>query len=101
MLMTLPRATGLHELGLVLTMTRAKGESPHQWAQRVGQGRTAVGQKLGGNNLSDTCYVELLLRGLHNREKGEMVKERLAFPALVVVVGSFDGDLRIQENRAK
>lgn len=33
-----------------------------------------VGDKLGGNNLSDSCYVELMLRGLDNKEKGELIK---------------------------
>ena len=73
-LMALPKSTGLHELGLVLTMTREKGQTPQQWLQRLDQGRTVVGEKLGGNNLSDGCYVELLLRGLQNREKGELIK---------------------------
>ena len=30
--------------------------------------------KLGGNNLSDICYVELLLRGLLTKEKGDLIK---------------------------
>ena len=55
-------------------MTREKGQTPQQWLQRLDQGRTVVGEKLGGNNLSDGCYVELLLRGLQNREKGELIK---------------------------
>ena len=33
-----------------------------------------VGDKLGGNNLSDSCYVELMLRGLDNKEKGKLIK---------------------------
>ena len=73
-LMALPKATGLYELGLVLVMTRERGETPQQWTQRLDQGRTAVGRKLGGSNLSDSCYVELLLRGLLNKEKGELIK---------------------------
>ena len=36
-----------------------------------------VGRKLGGNNLSDSCYVELLLRGLGNKEKGELIKTQV------------------------
>ena len=72
--MVLPKSTGLYELGLVLAMTREKGQTPQQWLQRLDQGRTVVGEKLGGNNLSDGCYVELLLRGLQNREKGELIK---------------------------
>ena len=72
--MALPKSTGLYELGLVLAMTREKGQTPQQWLQRLDQGRTVVGEKLGGNNLSDGCYVELLLRGLQNREKGELIK---------------------------
>ena len=74
MLMALPKSTGLYELGLVLAMVREKGETPQQWAQRLDQGRTVVGRKLGGNNLSDECYIELLLRGLLNKEKGELIK---------------------------
>ena len=73
-LMALPKSTGLYELGLVLAMTRDKGETAQQWLQRMDQGRTVVGRKLGGNNLSDICYVELLLRGLGNKEKGELIK---------------------------
>ena len=69
MLMALPKATGLYELGLVLAMTREGDESPQQWMQRLEQGRTAVGHKLGGSNLPDACYVELLLSGLENSEK--------------------------------
>ena len=41
------------------------------------QGRAVVGRKLGGNNLSDSCYVELLLRGLGNKEKGELIKTQV------------------------
>ena len=74
MLMALPKSTGLYELGLVLAMTRDKGETPQQWLQRLDQGRTVVGSKLGDNNLSDSCYVELLLRGLLSKEKGELIK---------------------------
>ena len=74
MLMALPKSTGLYELGLVLVMVREKGETPQQWLQRLDQGRAEVGRKLGGNNLSDGCYVELLLRGLLRREKGELIK---------------------------
>ena len=32
-LMALPKSTGLYELGLVLAMTRDKGEAAQQWAQ--------------------------------------------------------------------
>ena len=74
MLMALPKSTGLYELGLVLAMVREKGETAQQWAQRLDQGRTVVGRKLGDNNLSDNCYVELLLRGLQNKEKSELIK---------------------------
>ena len=75
MLMALPKSTDLCELGLLLAMTREKGETPQQWSQRLDQGRTDVGEKLGGgNNLSDSCYVELLLRGLMPREKSELIK---------------------------
>ena len=74
-LMALPKATGLYELGLVLAMTRDKGETPQQWAQRLDQGRTVVTRKMGaGAGLSDSCYVELLLRGLSNKEIGELIK---------------------------
>ena len=45
--------------------------------QRLDQGRTAVAHKLGGNNLSDGCYVELLLRGLGNKERGELIKAQV------------------------
>ena len=38
---------------------------------------SVVGRKLGGNNLSDSCYVELLLRGLGNKEKGELIKAQV------------------------
>ena len=75
--MALPKSTGLYELGLVLVMTRDKGETAQQWLQRMDQGRTVVGRKLGGNNLSDSCYVELLLRGLGNKEKGELIKAQV------------------------
>ncbi len=53
MLMTLPKSTVLYELGLVLGMTREKSETPQQWCQRLDQGRTVIGKKLGGKNLSD------------------------------------------------
>ena len=33
-----------------------------------------MGSKLGGANLSDDCYVELFLRGLINKEVGELIK---------------------------
>ena len=33
--------------------------------------------KLEVNNLSDHCYVELLLRGLQNKEKGELIKDEV------------------------
>ena len=36
-----------------------------------------MGRKLGGNNLSDSCYVELLLRGMEHSEKGEMIKAQV------------------------
>ena len=49
--MALPKSTGLYELGLVLAMTREKGETAQQWMQRLDQGRTVVAHKLGGNNL--------------------------------------------------
>ena len=66
-----------YELGLVLTMTREKGETAQQWSQRMDQGRTVVGRKLGGNNLSDSCYVEMLLRDMEHSEKGEMIKAQV------------------------
>ena len=75
--MALPRSTGLYELGLVLAMVRERGETAQQWLQRMDQGRTAVAAKLGGNNLSDACYVELLLRGLGNKEKSELIKAQI------------------------
>ena len=74
-LMALPKCTGLYELGLVLAMTREKGETPQQWAQRLDQGRTVVDAKLGRSaGLSDACYVELLLRDLLSKEVGELIK---------------------------
>ena len=76
-LMALPKSTGLYELGLVLAMTREKGETAQQWMQRLDQGRIVVAHKLGGNNLSDGCYVELLLRGLGNKERGELIKAQV------------------------
>ena len=75
--MALPKSTGLYELGLVLAMTREKGETAQQWLQRLDQGRTVVGRKLGGNNLSDSCYVELLMRGLGNKERSELIKAQV------------------------
>ena len=45
--MALPKSTGLYELGLVLVMTRDKGETVQQWLQCMDQGRTVVGHKLG------------------------------------------------------
>ena len=36
-----------------------------------------MGVKFGGNNLSDNYCVELLLRGLNNKEKGEFVKTQV------------------------
>ena len=87
-LMALPKSTGLYELGLVLAMVREKGETAQQWLQRLDQGRTVVGAKLGGNNLNDNCYVELLLRGLGNKEKGELIKEQVVKQASTYVVGS-------------
>ena len=77
MLMALPKSTGLYELGLVLAMTRDKGETTQQWAQRLDQGRTTVDTKLEGNNLSDQYYVELLLRGLLSKEKGGLIKSEV------------------------
>ena len=76
-LMALPKSTGLYELVLVLAMTREKGETAQQWMQRLDQGRTVVTHKFGGNNLSDGCYVELLLRGLGNKERGELIKAQV------------------------
>ena len=61
--------------------------------------RTAVGTKLEGNNLSDHCYVELLLRGLLNKEKGELIKAEVLTQAKnPYYVGAkvrveYDGDL--------
>ena len=99
MLMALPKSTGLYELGLVLAMTRDKGETAQQWVQRLDQGRTAVGMKLEGNNLSDQCYVELLMRGLLNKEKGELIKAEVLTQAKnpyyvgAKVLVEYDGDL--------
>ena len=58
-------------------MTREKGETAQQWIQRLDQGRNVVAHKLGGNNLSDGCYVELLFRGLGNKERGELIKAQV------------------------
>jgi len=77
-LMTLPRNSGLYELGLVLAMTREKGESAQVWLHRMDEGRYSTGRALGvGHNLADSCYVELFLRGITGREFSELIKAQV------------------------
>ena len=58
----LPKASGLHEVNTLLSMTSEDNDTADRWAQRYHVGRRVIGKRMG-TNLSDAIYVELCLRG--------------------------------------
>ena len=73
----LPRASGLHEVNTLLSMTREDNDTADRWAQRYHVGRGIIGKRMG-TNLSDAVYVELCLRGLREGEIADMVRALMA-----------------------
>ena len=68
----LPRDTGMYALSKVLTLMRESAETALSFATRLNKGKQKVSKKMNGNNLSDECYVELLLGALTKKEKAEL-----------------------------
>ena len=77
MLEDLPKASGLHEVNTLLSMTREDDDTADRWAQRYHVGRRVIGKRMG-TNLSDAIYVELCLRGLREGEIADMVRALMA-----------------------
>ena len=73
----LPRDDGMYALSKVLTLSRETSETALSFASRLDRGRQEVSKKMGGNNLSDECYVEMLLGALLRPEKTELIKAQV------------------------
>ena len=66
-------ASGIHELGLVLSMVRESGDNAAKWVLRLHIGRQVVQARMG-TNMSDQCYVELAMRQLTEGEITDMAR---------------------------
>jgi len=73
----LPKADGLYELGILVSMERETGNDAKRWVQRINTGRSILGQRMGCN-LSDAIYVSLVMRYLTTEEKNDMAKAHVA-----------------------
>ena len=68
----------MHELNLLLTRRREKGEEASQWVMRIDKGSQQLQYRMGSSNLSDSVYVQLVLRELTQREKNALVEAQVA-----------------------
>ena len=65
--------SGLHVLGIVLSLDRETGDTAERWVQRISIGRQMLGDKMGAN-LSDQIYVELATRLITDTELAAMAR---------------------------
>ena len=65
--------SGLHVLGIVLSLDRETGDTAERWVQRISIGRQMLGDKMG-TNLSDQIYVELATRLITDTELAAMAR---------------------------
>ena len=65
--------SGLHVLGIILSLERESGDTAARWVQRLSIGRQMLATKMG-TNLSDQVYVELATRQLTDLEQVDMAR---------------------------
>ena len=73
----LRKATGLHELMLILSLVRETGDTAHKWVRRLEVGRSILQSRMG-TNLSDAIYVKLAARQLTRMEITDMARAMMA-----------------------
>ena len=73
----LRKATGLHELMLILSLVRETGDTAHKWVRRLEVGRNILQSRMG-TNLSDAIYVKLAARQLTRMEITDMARAMMA-----------------------
>ena len=76
----LRKATGLHELMLILSLERETGDTAHKWIRRLQVGRSILHTRMG-TNLSDAIYVKLAARQLTKLEVTDMARMMMATAA--------------------
>ena len=76
-LQDLRKATGLHELMLILSLVRETGDTAHKWMCRLEMGRSILQSRMQ-TNLSDAVYVKLAVRQFTQTEVTDMARAIMA-----------------------